>query len=89
MKKIRGTKLRPRLSAFRSLKFIYAQAIDDEAGHTLASAFGQKPEKVGAEIAEKCLKNKIKKVVFDRGRYQYKGKLKILAEAARKGGLEF
>lgn len=89
MKKIRGTKQRPRLRVFRSLKFIYAQVIDDDAGHTLVSAFSQEPEKVGAEIAEKCTKNKIKKIVFDRGRYQYKGKLKILAEAARKGGLEF
>jgi len=89
MKKIRGTKLRPRLSAFRSLKFIYAQAIDDEAGHTLASAFGQKPEKVGAEIAEKCLKNKIKKVVFDRAGYKYHGRVKALADGARDGGLEF
>lgn len=89
MKKIRGTKLRPRLSVFRSLKFIYAQVIDDDAGQTLVSAFGQKPEKVGAEIAEKCTKNKIKKIVFDRGKYRYQGKVKILAEAARKGGLEF
>jgi len=89
MKKIRGTKLRPRLSVFRSLKFIYAQVINDDIGRTLASAFGKEPAKVGAEIAEKCLKSKIKKIVFDRGKYQYKGKLKILAEAARKGGLEF
>lgn len=89
MKKIKGTKERPRLRVFRSLKFIYVQAIDDDAGHTLASAFNKEPEKVGAEIAEKCLKNKIKKIVFDRGKYRYAGQVKILAESARKGGLEF
>lgn len=89
MKKIKGTKERPRLRVFRSLKYLYAQVIDDDKGHTLASAFGKDPEKIGAEIAAKCLKNKIKKVVFDRGKYKYAGKVRILADAARKAGLEF
>ncbi|MFH1392225.1 MAG: 50S ribosomal protein L18 [bacterium] len=89
VKKIRGTKQRPRLRVFRSLKFIYAQVINDDIGHTLVSSFGDNPEKIGAKIAEKCLKNKIKKIVFDRGKYRYQGKVKILAEAARKGGLKF
>lgn len=89
MKKIYGTKNRPRLRVFRSLKSIYAQIINDDKGHTLASAFGKNPEKVGSEIAKKILEQKIKKIVFDRGKYKYHGKVKKLAEAARKGGLEF
>jgi large subunit ribosomal protein L18 len=87
--KVKGTKERPRLCVFRSLKYIYAQIIDDDKGHTLASAQGKNPEKVGKEIAKKCLELKIKRVVFDRGGYKYHGRVKLLAEAARKGGLEF
>lgn len=87
--KIRGTEARPRLCIFRSLKYIYAQAIDDDKGRTLASACDKSPQKVGQSIAQKLIKLKIKKVVFDRGGYKYHGKVKSLAEAARKQGLEF
>lgn len=89
MKKIIGTKIRPRLRVFRSLKFIYVQAINDDKGRTLASAFGKDPKKVGQEIAKKCLEQKIQKIVFDRGKYKYHGKVKKLAESARKAGLDF
>jgi large subunit ribosomal protein L18 len=104
-KKIRmktfGTKKRPRLCVFRSLKHIYAQIIDDEVSKTLVSASDlelknkQKLKKVeiakevGKLIAKKALEKKIKKVSFDRGGYQYHGRVKALAEGAREGGLEF
>lgn len=81
--------MRKRLTVFRSLKFIYAQIIDDDKGHTLVSAFGKDPKKVGLEIARKALAKKIKKIRFDRRKYKYHGKIKALAQAARKGGLEF
>jgi large subunit ribosomal protein L18 len=99
-----GTTERPRLSVFRSIKHIYAQIIDDADGHTLASASSldvtgnkQKPkdkkiqvsEKVGSEVATRAQQQGIKKVVFDRGGYKYHGRVKVLANAARKGGLEF
>lgn len=78
-----------RLSVFRSNKFIYAQVIDDEKQHTLAQAKGKDAKKVGEEVAEKALKSKAKKIVFDRRKYRYHGKVKILADAARAKGLEF
>lgn len=96
--KIRGTKERPRLCVFRSSKHIYAQAIDDEKGTTLASASDikmrvkspkDKAEKVGASIALKLKKKKIKKIAFDRSGFAYFGNIKILAEAIRKKGIEF
>ena len=99
--KIFGTAQKPRLCVFRSLKNIYAQVIDDENGKTLASAssldkefnqYGGNKEaakKVGAEIAKRANKAKIKEVVFDRGGYLYHGRVKALAEAARENGLEF
>lgn len=89
--KITGTVERPRLSVFRSNKFIYAQVINDLKGVTLVSSKSTKTdaEKVGGEIAKKALAKKIKKVVFDKSGYKYHGKIKALAEAARKGGLEF
>ncbi len=87
--KIAGTAERPRLSVFRSAKYIYVQAIDDEKGATLAFAKGEDSKKVGSEIAEKLGKKKIKKVVFDRGGFAYHGRIKDLADAAREGGLEF
>lgn len=96
--KVFGTKKRPRLSVFRSGKHIYAQLIDDEKGETLVSASdlglreGVKMEKalaVGEELARRALKLKIKKVVFDRGGYSYHGRVKAVAEGARKGGLKF
>jgi large subunit ribosomal protein L18 len=97
--KVFGTAKRPRLCVFRSLKSVYAQVIDDEAGKTLISAKLKEiksakndiagAEKVGELVAEKCLKGKISTVVFDRGGYKYHGKVKALAEGARKGGLKF
>lgn len=90
---------RPRLSVFRSNRHIYAQVIDDSKGITLVSASsmevtdgGTKTEvakKVGYLLAEKALKLKISKVVFDRGKFKYHGRIKALAEAAREKGLIF
>ncbi len=93
----------PRLSVFRSGKHIYAQIIDDRASKTLVSAHdivknkGKKETKtplgaavsVGTAIAKRALEKKIKKVSFDRGGYKYHGRVKALAEAARKAGLQF
>jgi large subunit ribosomal protein L18 len=96
--KIRGTSERPRLSVFRSNKFIYAQVIDDAMGKTLVSASDVKVAKgtkieraktVGKAIAEACGKAKIKKVVFDRNGFKYTGRIKLVADIAREGGLEF
>ena len=101
---IRGTTERPRLNVFRSLKHIYAQAIVDTTGETVASASTLSPEvretlkhsgnvdsakKVGELIAKKCVEKGIKKVVFDRNGYLYHGRIKALAEAARASGLIF
>ena len=99
--KLSGTSEKPRLCVFRSNMNIYAQIIDDTTGRTLVSASslekgfesgGPKKEiskKVGEAIAKKALEAGIKTVVFDRGGYQYHGRVKELAEAAREGGLEF
>lgn len=102
--KISGTMTRPRLCVFRSLRHIYAQVIDDHAGHTLASASTLDPEMrdkvtgkkktesaalIGSLLAQRALSKGISRVVFDRGGYKYHGRVKALAEAARKGGLEF
>jgi large subunit ribosomal protein L18 len=91
--KIRAVGKRPRLSVFRSNKFIYAQIIDDEKGKTLVSSSGKKATKlafgVGEELAKLAKGKKIAKVVFDRGSYRYHGRVKALAEGARKGGLNF
>lgn len=93
-----GTLERPRLSVFRSNVHIYAQAIDDSTGKTLASASdmsikkGTKRERaeiVGKAIADACLAKKIKKVTFDRNGFKYTGRVKLLADSARAGGLEF
>jgi large subunit ribosomal protein L18 len=86
---ISGTALCPRLSVFKSNKFIYAQLIDDEVGHTIVSVSGPEAETVGKVIAERALTKKINKVVFDRGGYIYTGKVKALALGARKAGLKF
>jgi large subunit ribosomal protein L18 len=101
---VKGTSERPRLNVFRSLKNIYAQAIEDTTGKTLANASTKSPElkgslrypgnveaakKVGELIAKKCLEKGIQKVVFDRSGYLYHGRIKALAEAARAGGLIF
>jgi large subunit ribosomal protein L18 len=92
-KKIRsvlaGTSERPRLSVFKSNKFIYAQIIDDTKGHTLVQASSDDAKVVGVDIAKKAKALKIVKVVFDRGGYLYTGKIKAIADSAREGGLEF
>lgn len=101
--KIHGTKEIPRLSVYRSLSHIYAQLIDDDKGVTLVGASDLELKKaikhkvkkaelakeVGKLIAEKAKKAKIERVVFDRGGFQYHGRVKGLAEAARQGGLKF
>ena len=100
-RKLRGTAERPRLAVFRSVSHIYAQVIDDSEGKTLVSASSvDKGEKtkggnvaaaqaIGKLVAERAKDKGIKRVVFDRGGYQYHGRIKALAEAARTAGLEF
>lgn len=103
-KNLAGTIERPRLNVYRSTAEIYAQVIDDVAGNTLVSASSvdhelrarmsglKKSEQarlVGEAIAERALAKGIKMVVFDRGGFRYQGRVKELADAARKGGLEF
>lgn len=87
--KVVGTEKRPRLSVFKSNKYIYAQLINDEKGVTLAEAHGlkNKAEQIGEELAKSASGKK--KVTFDRNGFKYHGKVKALAEGARKGGLEF
>jgi len=98
--KITGTAERPRLAVYRSNLRIYAQLIDDQAGHTLASASSldndlagtkrsEQPAQVGKLLAERASKAGIARVVFDRGGYLYHGRVKQLADAAREHGLEF
>ena len=102
--KLRRHTNRPRLSVFRSLTNISAQIIDDAAGTTLVSASsldkvlrdgfkGMKKlliaEKIGQAIAERAKEKGVKQVAFDRGAYRFHGRVKALADAARKGGLEF
>lgn len=95
--RVEGTQTRPRLTVFRSNRFISAQLIDDEAGKTLAASHGREfkgsqsaqATKVGSSIAKKASEIGIKAVVFDRGGYRYMGQLKALADAAREGGLVF
>lgn len=96
-KKILGTGHRSRLAVFRSNQHIFAQLIDDTVSKTLASASDikesgtkrEKAYKVGKIIAEKALKLKIKKVVFDRGGFLYHGRVAELGRGAKEGGLEF
>jgi large subunit ribosomal protein L18 len=100
-KKISGSAERPRLAVHFSNQNVYAQLIDDVAGRTLAAAStldkglgakGSSAEaaaKVGVSLAKKALVANISSVVFDRGGFQYHGKVKALADAAREGGLEF
>ena len=97
--KVSGSPERPRLSVFRSNKQIYAQVIDDTTGKTLAAASSLKLEeklpkkeiasKVGALIAQNAKEAGIEAVTFDRNGYLYHGRVKELADAARKGGLKF
>lgn len=99
-RKIFGTKSKPRLSVFRSNKHIYAQAIDDVEGKTIASASDANlkkgkstkkeiAEKVGQKIGKKLKKKKIEKIVFDRSGYKFHGRVKELAEGIRKEGINF
>jgi len=89
--KIVGTTSRPRLSVFRSNKFLYAQVIDDSKGKTLVSVTGAKSKgtEIGEKVAKAALAKKIKTVVFDRNGFLYHGRIKALADGARKGGLKF
>ena len=102
-RKLSGSAERPRMAVYRSLKHIYVQVIDDERGHTLLS-LGTRTEGieglekggnikaaevVGAALAQKAREQGIEKVVFDRGGRRYHGRVKALADAARKAGLEF
>lgn len=101
---LRGSSERPRLSVCRSNKHVYCQVIDDESGRTLASASTRDKslrEKIknggnrdaakiiGSAIAERALAAGIQQVKFDRGRYRYHGRVAVLADAAREGGLKF
>lgn len=100
-KKVRGTAERPRLCVHRSLKHIHAQVVDDVNGVTIVAASStakeftgysgniKGAEKLGELISRRALEKGIKQVVFDRGGYLYHGRVKALAEAARKAGLEF
>jgi len=95
---------KPRLSIFRSGRHVYAQVIDDEQGRTLATASTVEKdlrgslktgadtaaaEAVGRAVAERAVKAGVSQVIFDRGGYNYHGRVKALAEAAREGGLKF
>jgi large subunit ribosomal protein L18 len=101
---VTGTSARPRLAVFRSLNHIYAQIIDDTAGHTLVAASDQEKDvrsaldgkkktevatMVGLAMAKKAKEKGIQAVVFDRGGFRYHGRVKALAEAVRKGGVNF
>ncbi len=102
--RVQGSAERPRLSVFRSLKNIYAQVIDDRSGQTLASASSRDQQlraqvayggnvaaakAVGKAVAERAKAAGVTQVVFDRGGYQYHGRVKALADAAREAGLKF
>ncbi len=100
-KRVRGTPQRPRLAVYRSNRYIYAQVIDDIEGRTIASASSQESDlrserlnvetasKVGEVLAPRAKEAGVESVVFDRGGYKFHGRVKALAEAARKEGLEF
>jgi large subunit ribosomal protein L18 len=96
--RVSGSADRPRLSVFRSAKFIYAQVIDDTTGRTLAAASSRESElaestkldaarAVGRAVAERAKAAGVTSVVLDRGGYQYHGRVRSLAEGAREGGL--
>jgi large subunit ribosomal protein L18 len=102
--KVKGTAQRPRLNVFRSARHIFAQVIDDSQGRTLVAASTldadvraqakalkktEEAKVVGKLIAQRALEKGFKQVVFDRGGFQYHGRVKALAEGAREGGLEF
>lgn len=99
--RVAGTPSRPRLAIFRSVNHIYAQVIDDAAGHTLAAAASTEKDLkgkggniegaklIGKAVAERAKAKGVSKIVFDRGGYLYHGRVKALADAAREAGLEF
>ncbi len=98
--KLKGTQDRPRLSVFKSNRFVYAQLINDEKGQTLVGVSekhienkkakkSERAKAIGILLAKKAHDKKIKKVVFDRGSYSYHGRISSIAEGAREGGLEF
>lgn len=103
-KRVHGTSVCPRLCVFKSLRYIYAQLIDDDAGNTIAAASTQEGSlaegltskkdtaaavKVGATLAERAKAKGIEAAVFDRAGYPYHGRVKALADAARENGLAF
>ena len=103
-RKVHGTASRPRLNVMRSLEHIYAQVIDDDAGHTLVAASTvditlrndlaslpkqEQAKAVGKIVAERAREKGIEQVVFDRGGYPYHGRVKALADGSREGGLVF
>jgi len=103
-KRVHGSAERPRLCVFRSLRYIYAQVVDDDAGRTLVEADSREPEllsesvsrrdlaaatAVGRAIGERAKAVGVAQVVFDRGGYLYHGRVKALSEGARAAGLEF
>lgn len=96
--KVQGTAARPRLAVYKSNRYLHAQIIDDAAGKTLVSGSTQEmgkdkkmaaAEKLGLELAKRAKAAGVSKVVFDRGGFRYIGRVATLADAARKGGLEF
>ncbi|MFO7547855.1 MAG: 50S ribosomal protein L18 [Acidimicrobiia bacterium] len=100
-KKIWGSADRPRLAVYRSNRYIYAQVVDDDRGHTVAAASSQETglrdrsltvetaAEVGKLVAERAREAGVSSVVFDRGGYRFHGRVKALADSARDGGLEF
>jgi large subunit ribosomal protein L18 len=100
-RRVAGTPERPRLAIFRSVNHIYAQVIDDQVGRTLVAAGSTEKDLrgkggnvdgaklIGQTVAQRAKEKGISKVVFDRGGYQYHGRVKALADAARAAGLEF
>jgi len=101
---VRGTAARPRLAVYRSLRYVYAQVIDDETGITLAAASSLEKEQAGALkstgnrdagkavgqlVAERAKEKGVRSVVFDRGGFPYHGVIRAIADGAREGGLEF
>lgn len=87
--KVKGTALRPRLSVYKSNRYLEAQLIDDTAGKTLLSAKMDDASKLGKDIAARAKAAGIAAVVFDRGGFRYTGRVAALAAAAREGGLKF
>jgi large subunit ribosomal protein L18 len=103
--KVRGDSQRPRLVVYRSNKHVYAQIVDDMVGKTIVGVCGSskvvtdrvkddtesfaESRAVGEEIAKRALEKGVSKIVFDRAGYRYHGRIRALAEAARKAGLQF